>query len=270
MKSMFSKSIIAILLFACVFWINCGKDKSTSSDDTVDNTNFTAERSFSYGVEVVDHSQLSLEAINGNIKITGKSGSDSVIITGIRRVGSESTQDAEEHLKFLEVSVEDLGNKVLVKTIQPEKTYGRSYQVNYAITLPEDLKVVVSSVNGNVTLDSINNEVVVSNVNGTITLDEIYGSVFVTLTNGGIDGEITMPQDGLIEMILVNGNIVLNIPVETSAAFAAGVTNGNIVVSNLTLKDQIVTSSSLSGTLGEGRGTISLITVNGNINVSGF
>ncbi len=270
MKSTFSKSIIMILLFACVFWINCGKDKSVDSGDTVDNTNFIAERSFSYQVDVVDHSQLSLEAINGNIKITGMSGSDSVIITGIRRVGSESTQDAEEHLQLLEVSVEDLGNKILVKTLQPEKSYGRSYQVNYTITLPKDLKVLVSSVNGNVTLDSIDNDVIVSNVNGTITLNEIYGSAFVSLINGGIDGEITMPQDGVIQMSVVNGNIVLNIPVETSAEFAAGITNGNIVVSNLTLQNQVVTSSSLNGTLGDGKGTISVITVNGNISVSGF
>ena len=270
MKNIFSKSIIVVLLFACVLWVSCGRDKSVSSDDTVDNTNFTAERPFSYQVDVVNHSQLSLEAINGNIKITGMSDSDSVIITGIRRVGSESTQDAEEHLQYLEVSVQDLGSKILVKTIQPEKTYGRSYHVNYTITLPEDLQVVVISVNGNVTLDSIDNDITVINVNGTITLDEIYGNVFVTLTNGGIDGEITLPQDGVIQISLVNGNIVLNIPIETSAEFAAGITNGNIVVSNLTLKDQVVTTSSLSGTLGDGRGTISLITVNGNINVSGF
>lgn len=270
MKKAISKSIIVILLFACVFWINCGRNKSVDSGDSVDNTNFFAERSFSYQVDVVDHSQLSLEAINGNIKITGMSESDSVIITGIRRVGSESTQDAEEHLQFLEVSVEDLGNKILVKTIQPKKSYGRSYQVNYTITLPKDLEILVINVNGSVTVDSIDSDVIVSNVNGTITLDEIYGSAFVSLINGGIDGEITMPQDGMIEMSLVNGNIHLNIPVSTSAVFTAGVTNGYITLSNLTLQNQIVTSSSLSGTLGDGKGTVSLITVNGNISVLGF
>lgn len=270
MKSIFSKFIILILLFTSICWTNCGKNKSTGSDDRVDNTNFTAERSFSYQVQVIDHSQLSLEAINGNIEITGTSNSDSVIITGIRRVGSESTEDAEEHLQLLEVSVEDLGNKILVKTIQPEKSYGRSYQVNYIITLPKDLEVLVSSVNGNVTLDSIYSDVIISNVNGTITLNEIYGSASVSLTNGEIAGEIIMPEDGIIDMSLVNGNIHLNIPVNASAIFTAIVTNGNIVVSNLVFQNQIVTSTSLSGTLGDGTGTISLITVNGNINVSGF
>jgi hypothetical protein len=270
MKSTFKKFITVVILTTCIIWIDCGKDNPVDSNDTVANTDFVAEKSFSFQVGVEDHSQLRLEAINGNIAITGIWDSDSVLITGKKRVGSESIEDAEEHLINLEVRVQDLGNEIFVKTIQPEKTYGRDYVVNYTMTLPKDLKVLASSVNGSVAIDSINDDVTISNVNGLITLDEIFGNAFVTLTNGEIDGEVILPLNGTITMTMVNGNIDLHIPANTSAEFSAAVTNGNIKISNLYLKDQTHSPTSLEGTLGEGQGTISLITVNGNISVWGF
>lgn len=270
MKNTFGKLILVALLTTCLSLINCGADNPVDSGDTVDNTDFIAEKSFSFKVDVVNHSRLRLEAINGEIRITGTSESDSVIITGERRVGSESMEDAEEYLKKLEVNVQDLGSEVFVKTIQPQKAYGRSYVVNYTITLPKNLEVLVSNVNGRVTIDSINNDVIVINVNGLVTLDEIFGSASVSLVNGQIEGEITLPFDGIIGMSVVNGNIDLKIPVSTSAEFWASVTNGNINVLNLVLQNPVVSTTSLRGTLGDGQGTISLTTVNGNISVEGF
>lgn len=269
MKSTFSKSITVVLLFTFISWINCGKDNPVDSNGTVANTDFVAEKSFSFQAGVVDHSRLKLEAVNGNIVIAGISDSDSVIITGKKRVGSESIEDAEEHLLKLEVRVQDLGSEIFVKTIQPEKSYGREYVVNYTITLPKNLKILVSSVNGSVAIDSINSDVTVSNVNGLITLDEIFGNAFVVLTNGEIDSKITLPYT-TIEMSVVNGNIDLNILTNTSAEFSASVTIGNITISNLDLQKQVSSPTSLQGTLGDGQGMIYLTTVNGNISVSGL
>ena len=98
MKSTGKKFIIGVLLTTCVYWISCGKDKSVDSNGDVANTNFVAKESFSFRVHVDDQARFRLEAINSNVVITGVSDSDSVIITGEKRVGSESTDDAEEHL----------------------------------------------------------------------------------------------------------------------------------------------------------------------------
>jgi DUF4097 and DUF4098 domain-containing protein YvlB len=167
-------------------------------------------------------------------------------------VKSESTEDAEAHLKELAVDVQDLTNEILVRTVQPNQSGGRNYIVNYTITLPKNMDITVNSLNGRV------------------TLDEILGSVFVDLVNGVIDGEVTLPLDGTINMGIMNGSIDLDIPLNTSAEFTAGVTNGNISVSNLELQNRVATSKSLTGTLGDGRGIISLSTTNGEIMVTGF
>ncbi len=68
----------------------------------------------------------------------------------------------------------------------------------------------------------------------------------------------------------VNGNIELEIPQNTSADFSANVTNGAIQILNLTLQNEVATTRSLRGTLGNGQGTIKTNTVNGNINTTGF
>lgn len=71
-------------------------------------------------------------------------------------------------------------------------------------------------------------------------------------------------------MATVNGNISLSIPDDTSAELLAQVTNGNISTSGLVLQNQVVTGTSLRGTLGAGDGQITLGTVNGNITATGF
>ena len=271
MKNTLSKFIVLVFMTTCIFGIiyDCGYNPVDSSDN-VSNTNFEAVESISFEINVINHSRLRLEAINSNINIAGMSNSDSVIISCEKRVGSESTEDAEAHLQQLDVVVQDLSNEIFVKTVQPQETYGRNYMVNYTITLPKNLEVVINNVNGTVTLDSIDNNVSVNNVNGQIVLEGIFGSVHVVLVNGQIESKVTLPSDGTIDMAIVNGVINLYIPQNTSAELSASLVNGIIVVNNLDLQNIVSSLTSFQGILGDGRGIISLSTVNGNINVMGF
>jgi DUF4097 and DUF4098 domain-containing protein YvlB len=270
MKSTGKKFVIGVLLSACIYWVSCGKDKSVDSNGDVANANFVAKESFSFKVRLFDHTRLRLEAISGSVAITGESGSDSVLITGERRVGSESTQDAEEHLQLLQVTVQDLGNEIFVKTSQPDQTHGRSYVVDYSITLPESLDVLVDHVSGIVEIASVDNGVSVDHVSGQVSLDEVFGSAQVNLISGEIEAQVTLPKDGIINFSLVSGSIELNIPQNTSAEFSAKVTSGTISISDLVLQNQVSTTDSVTGTLGSGEGTISLNVFSGFISVSGF
>ncbi|UCB51736.1 MAG: DUF4097 family beta strand repeat protein [Candidatus Zixiibacteriota bacterium] len=270
MKDSITKLVFLVLLAASFICVACSSDKSVDSDDDVNNTDFVARESFSFRVDVTTHSRLRLEAITGSITITGEPESDSVLITGERRVGSESTQDAEAHLPLLQASVQEIGNEIYVKTTQPDQTHGRSYVVDYTITLPEDLEVSVNHVTGLVSIESVNNGVSVNHVTGQVLLDEISSSALVNLVTGEIEAEVTLPEDGTINLNLVTGNIELDIPQNTSAEFSAKVVTGNISMSNLVLQNQVSTPGSLTGRLGSGQGTISLNVVTGSISVQGF
>jgi hypothetical protein len=248
------RDLVVLLALAamCVSLVSCGEDSVTDSDDNVDNTDFVASEPFHFRVDVVGQRRLYLEGVSGSISITGVAGSDSIVISGERRVRSESTEDAAEHLELLEVSVQEVLSDVVVKTIQPQKSYGRSYEVDYNITLPETLDVGIA------------------NVNGQIMIDDIFGSAFVDLVNGQVGSEVTLLSGSTIDMDVVNGGIALAIPQSTSAQFSATVVNGVITDSDLDFQDRESAPTYLRGRLGSGDGTTSLNVVNGTIDVSGF
>ena len=223
-----------------------------SCHDLADNSRFYSEESFSFEIDIIEQHSIKLEAINGIIDIVGISNSNSIKVTGEKRVESSSTKDAESHIKELSVNIRDLSEEILVKTEQPEYSGGRSYIVNYNITIPKDLNISVSS------------------ANGCVTLNEMLSNVNVKLINGEVDSKVTLPLDGEIELSVINGNIDLDLPMNTSAIFTSKVTSGKISVSNLELHDRIETTNSLFGILGDGQGNISLKTVNGRIWATGF
>lgn len=80
-----------------------------------------------------------------------------------------------------------------------------------------------------------------------------------------------LPSNGEIRMSTDNGNLDLSIPTSTSAEFSATVDGiGEKSVTNLDITYSLNTQKSLIGTLGDGEGSITLSTVNGNVEVLGF
>lgn len=276
MERKFRNYTVWLLLFAFTGLISCGNGDVNFNVDgvpfpTVPNTDFEAEEPFSFDVPAGNRSRLILQGINSEIGITGQVGANSVTITGVKRVGSDSLQDAEAQLQNLDVDVQELAADVVIRTIQPLVTGGRRYEVDYTITLPSDFEIQVANANGIVMVDAINDDVTVSNVNGSVTLANILGSALVSIVNGLIESEVTLPLNGTVDLNTANGNINLTVPVNTSAQFMAVVNLGSISISNLVLQNEVITPTSRSGTLGTGQGTISLeAEATGSISVSGF
>lgn len=254
-----------LLLTIGLAWLGC-EDK----DSVVNSKEFSAEEPFSFTVDVQNQIRFRLEGITGTIEVTGRSDVTSITISGERRVESSSTEDAEERLEDLQVEVQALTNEVLVKTIQPEDTEGANYVVDYTITLPQDLEVKVSNVTGTVRVDSIDNKVSVSSVTGNITLNGINGSALAALITGNLVCKAVLPPGGDIDLSAITGNMVLQIPEETSAQLSANVSTGTINISGLTIQDQNITNTSVSGKLGDGDGTITLRVITGTVTISGF
>ncbi len=200
----------------------------------IGGTKVKARESFSHTVDLTSQTSLKVEGINGSISVESVSGTNQVSISGEKIVGSDTYQDANSHLKNITIEIDELTNELLVKTLQPQYSDGRSYTVNYTITVPSHLSVIVRNVNGK------------------------------------INGRVSIPLNGTVDMSLLNGSIELNIPQNTSADFSASLVNGSIALQNLTLHNRVATSKSLQGTLGDRQAMISLKTINGSIDVIGF
>ena len=258
----------AIIIALCLPFTygGCGGGGGGSSSDG----QVWVEESFFSEIIVDTHNRFLIQAVAGSIDIIGSPTANSVTIEGERRVGSKTRADAEAHLNLLQVEVTDHGIEVLVETIQPQLAHGRNYEVDYRITIPDNLEVYATQFAGPVFIDTINSPVSVSTFAGDVDLVEVSGSTQVNVINGHIIGQITLPLDGTIDMTVFNGDINLDIPQNMSATFSASLIRGFIQLFNLVLQNEVRTSHSVTGTLGDGQGDIWLETETGNITVSGF
>lgn len=239
-------------------------------DSVTSHNNQSASAPFTFVVPAADRTQLRLEGVTGTITIGGDANAQELRIGGTRRVASASIRDAQDRLPGLQVTVAEGATEVLVRTSQPKNTEGRDYTVDYTITLPSRLAVEVASVTGSVGVRSINNSVAVDLVTGDVHLDRIVGAASVGLVTGAIEGRITLPEQGTIRLTTVTGNIVLRVPAATSAMLAAQVVTGITAITNLELREQQRSPTSIQGRLGDGRGTIALSAVTGAITITGF
>lgn len=276
--------LLASLSFLLIL-IGC-TDEDTDND--VSSTQYSASEDFRYAVLVSSQTVFRIAAINGSAEIAGVADADSVIIWGEREVQSESLADAEAHLQYLSVVVEEREGDIRVRTDQPDDTQGRSYQVFYHVVLPESMALTVSQINGGVAVQNIHGDadIAITNggisaaavfgdfhlslINGSANLDDLHGSVSASITNGAMNAEVFLPISGLCNLSLINGPIHLRIPTTTSAVFSASLIHGAVTITGLTLQDIISTPTSISGILGDGEGSIDLNTVNGSISVTGF
>jgi hypothetical protein len=268
-----------LLLSACIV---------DHSDGRVDNTRYSAAENFSSRIDVTTQTYFELHGINGTVEIIGSDHFDIVDIWGERKVESDSRADAQASLERLSVEITVRADGIIAETRQPEESHGRNYIVNYQVRVPRACLIFAENINGNTTVEAIDNSVAagltngnlqVKSINGNVSAGlvngnlhvlEISGSLEGALVNGNIYGKVYIPLHGVCKLNTVNGNVALSIPQTTSADFSARISNGGISLANLTLQNATTTPTSTSGVLGSGEGLIELTSVNGSIVVTGF
>jgi hypothetical protein len=257
---------IAILLLLGVFALVAGCSESVTDPDR----GSVARESFYYRFQVSEQVLIAVSGVSGDITVTGSAWSDSIVVKGEKRVTSYSADDALEYLDSLTVTVVNEAGVVSAETDQPGESDGRQYEVEYEVTIPTDIAVSTSNVNGIITIDSVAKPITASNVNGTVSLSDIVASVTGSVVNGRIEGDVTLPLHAIVSMSVVNGEIDVEVPAATSAIFSASYVNGSVYTPNLPLQDVESSPGSLTGRLGDGEGTIALSVVNGSITARGF
>lgn len=241
-----------LVVAALVLLEGCGgNDNPISPSGVVPNTNFVASESFTFNLDGAGRRRISLAGINGGIVVNGGPAGSGVSLTGEREVRSNSLEDARAQLSQLQVEVQDVGAEIFVRTRQPQNSEGRNYVVNYRLQLPASI------------------ELDIANLNGSLDVIGMVGGVSASLLNGRTEANVGVPAGGQVSLTTTNGEIVLHLPLSTSAAFSAQVVNGTITLTDLVLQNEVRTARSLQGTLGAGNGTVTLRTTNGAIRVDG-
>lgn len=218
--------------------------------------------------EVNPGARISLENINGDIRVTGGAG-DSVKVVAHKKAGEQ------KYLDELKIVVEADKDYIRIETRHPKKEGGwfnwggdSSGSVSYELSVPADVALdTVETVNGDVTIRAVTGAVKSGTVNGSLDVADLAGDVNLETVNGSISAVFSaLGGDQRVDAETVNGKIVLMLPADASARVTAETVNGSIDADDFGLEpEKGFVGRDLSGQIGSGEARISLDTVNGSI-----
>jgi DUF4097 and DUF4098 domain-containing protein YvlB len=212
--------------------------------------------------------RISLENINGDITVTGGSGGQVTVV-------AHKKADDQEYLDNLEIVVDADADYVRIETRHPKRegswfSWGGDGggSVTYELTVPDEVELdAIETVNGDVTIRSVNGPVNAGTVNGGLEVSGLVSDVSLETVNGGINATFdSIGADQRVEADAVTGKITLNLPSDTSARVTAETVNGSIDADDFGLKvEKGFVGRDCRGEIGGGDARISLNTVNGSI-----
>ncbi len=258
--------VVALLLDLLT---GCVVDVVNLDHDWDHSGNAEASAAFSRTLALENQAVIRVVGANGSVRIWGIPGAQEVMVDAVRRVRSDSRQDAEAHLADLQVSAQAWSHEFEVRTVQPQESYGRTYIVDFEIRVPDHLVTKVANGNGSIRVEDMCADVEVVNGNGEVILAHTSGSSRISVGNGTVSAWTHLPLGGQIVYAVGNGAISLSVQSQVSAQFGAKVGNGTIHVTGLDLRNVVSSPRQLQGVLGSGSGLIDLSTGNGEIRVQG-
>jgi hypothetical protein len=137
--------------------------------------------------------------------------------------------------------------------------------VEFVVQLPEGVKLVASSVNGELDIRGATAEVEASTVNGTVSASSSGGPVKASTVNGSIVVKMAELGRGDLDFSTVNGSIEVWVPSQLDADVDMRTVNGRVESDfPMTLSGRI-NPRHIRAKIGDGGRRISFSTVNGSV-----
>ena len=223
-----------------------------------------------FALDINPGGRISLENINGDIRITGNEG-DTVNIIASKKAGKQ------EYMDELKIVVDADSDYIRIETRHPSNkdswlNWGNNHSgsVSYVLTVPAGVNLdKISTVNGDVEISSMSGKVKAETVNGDLIASGLVADVDLETVNGGIDADFdSLGASQRVSAEAVNGRIVLKLPADASARLHAETINGSIDADDFDLDiDKGFIGRECDGQIGGGDARIELDTVNGSIRI---
>jgi hypothetical protein len=136
-------------------------------------------------------------------------------------------------------------------------------------------RLSLNTTNGDIDSTTTSESVSAETVNGDIELDAgPVDELDVSTVGGTLEADVTLKEQGEININSVNGRIELTVPADTSARFnvstaANGRINNDLTDDEPERRNRYVNSKELEFTLNGGSGDVSISTVSGNVTLNG-
>ena len=227
-------------------------------------------------VSIAGKQKVRLENVTGNIIINH--GSDSGFIT------VKSTKELKVKKKDLDTPFDEI--RIVIDTVSSEikinseisnprdnsffkLNFGKDSKIDYDITIPSDIEMVIENVNGDITSDRLNNDLKIDLVNGDVSVEKYSGKMECDIVNGSLSADIDSTKG--MNISTVNGSVKLILSNYINARIKAETTNGKITDENLRFSQIEKEKKVFKGKLGSGedKADIRIETLNGKIKLIG-
>lgn len=224
----------------------------------------TKEMNWSF--DIGPEGRVSLENINGDVNVTGGTGSTVEVLAKMKA-------GTQKYLDKMEIKIREDSDAVFIEVEHPDSSWfswgeDRSGSVSFDLTVPAGTVLdAIETVNGSIVIAGVAGDVSAETVNGDVEVEGPTGDVTLETVNGSLEASFERFGAGQrAEAGSVNGRITLYLPADASFSVDAETVNGGIDADDFGLEaDKGFVGRDLRGEVGDGGGRISLETVNGAI-----
>ena len=137
--------------------------------------------------------------------------------------------------------------------------------VEFIVKLPVGVRVVVSSINGEVSVEDATAEVEATSVNGSVWAASLGGPVEARTVNGDVRARMGQRNSRDLRFTTVNGTVIVQVPDGADAELTMSTVNGSVASDFPVTIQGRLNPRRLQATLGKGGPLIEMKTVNGDV-----
>lgn len=230
--------------------------------------------SFSWSGRLAAGRTLEVKGINGDVQATGVSGQMAEVRAEKRGRRSDPARvriEVVEHAAGVTICAvypdarQDRPNECAPGDRGHLSSRDNDVKVDFTVSVPEGVRFVGQTVNGELDVRGVAGDVVATTVNGDVRAST-SGRARASTVNGSITASLGRADwEDELEFSTVNGSIDLELPADTDAEVRARTVNGSLETDfPLTISGRF-SARNMHGTIGDGGRRLELSTVNGNI-----
>jgi DUF4097 and DUF4098 domain-containing protein YvlB len=227
---------------------------------------YVATKTVEYAIPATSTTNLLCQTHNGNITVTGESNTSQIAVHAELSVRGYTQDEADANLHLVEVGREQEGGTLRLFVKYPSDISDCSPSGSFVLGVPRDLACGLESHNGRLCLRGTRGNARLETQNGSIEATVEGPEVETTTHNGNIRLALAGSDPIKAKVLSHNGSIEMSLPENIGTMLDASTHNGRVVG-----PERVVAAtygrSSLRGRIGDGTGSLTVSTHNGNVRI---
>jgi hypothetical protein len=178
---------------------------------------FREERNLELSAQGI--SGIEIESHAGSLTVTGRSASNTILVTAIIDVPGHSDEQAQKLIASdLILTLEQNGDKAVLKGFFDEGNWdwGDSPHVRLEVSVPDNFSLKVNDSSGSITVGDVSGDIDIDDSSGSIDMDDVGGVITIVDSSGSISikgagGSVTIDDgSGSIKVRDVAGSVTID------------------------------------------------------------